>query len=113
MQYGAIGKLSVVVAGVIFLSYFLRPESAEPTNVEKMGGITLGMLAAVTFFIGVACSGFCGYITMVVSAQANVRERVLRAARMGRPLFSVSVAVHSALFWSLRCASVGFLCYTL
>jgi len=73
VQYGAIGKLSVIVAGVIFLSYFLRPESAEPTNVEKMGGFTLGMLAAVTFFIGAACSGFCGYITMVVSAQANVR----------------------------------------
>ena len=66
------------------LSYFLRPESAEPTNAEKMGGFTLGMLAA-SLFIGAACSGFCGYITMVVSAQANVRVTRPRAARGESP----------------------------
>lgn len=79
VQYTAIAKLSLVVVLVIFLSYFLRPTPVEPHGIEKLGGFTLGLLASVTFFVGAGCSAACGYITMVVSAQANIR--VASAAR--------------------------------
>ena len=38
VQYEAISKLSVVVALIIFLSYFLRPAREEAKGVEKLGG---------------------------------------------------------------------------
>jgi H+-translocating diphosphatase len=79
VQYMAIFKLAIVVAAVIFFSYSLRPHNPNANGIEKLGGFTLGSLAAVTFFLGAGCSGACGYVTMVVSAQANIR--VASAAR--------------------------------
>ena len=86
VQYEAISKLSVVIAIVIFLSYFLRPNREEAKGVEKLGGFTLGLLAAVTFAIGAFCSALCGYLTMVLSAQANIRVASAGARSYGEAL---------------------------
>ena len=53
VQYGAISKLSVVVGLVVFLSYYLRPDPLVPHGVERLGGFTLGVLATITFVVGV------------------------------------------------------------
>jgi len=73
VQYGAISKLAIVVGIVVFLSYYLRPDPLVPHGVEKLGGFTLGVLAMVTFGIGAFCSALCGYLTMLLSSQANIR----------------------------------------
>eukprot|EP00927_Polykrikos_kofoidii_P023141 TRINITY_DN21404_c0_g1_i1.p1 TRINITY_DN21404_c0_g1~~TRINITY_DN21404_c0_g1_i1.p1 ORF type:complete len:832 (-),score=133.60 TRINITY_DN21404_c0_g1_i1:139-2634(-) len=73
VQYAAISKLAVVVGLIIYASYVSRPIPLEPRGVEKLGGQRLGVIASVTFAVGAACSALCGYITMVVSAQTNVR----------------------------------------
>ena len=73
VQYAAIAKLSVVVGAVVFCSYYLRPDPLVPHGIEVLGGFTLGVLATVTFCIGAFCSALCGYLTMQLSAQANIR----------------------------------------
>jgi inorganic pyrophosphatase len=73
VQYAAIAKLSVVVGGVVFCSYYLRPDPLVPHGIEVLGGFTLGVLATVTFCVGAFCSALCGYLTMQLSAQANIR----------------------------------------
>jgi H+-translocating diphosphatase len=73
VQYGAISKLAIIVGLVVFLSYYLRPDPLVPHGVEKLGGFTLGALATVTFGVGAFCSALCGYLTMLLSAQANIR----------------------------------------
>jgi Na+/H+-translocating membrane pyrophosphatase len=86
VQYGAISKLSVLVGIVVFLSYFLRPEPRVPHGVEKLGGFTLGILATVTFIIGAFCSALCGYLTMLLSAQANIRVASAASRSYGEAL---------------------------
>lgn len=62
---------------VIFLSYALRPHYPDseiaPQGVEKLGNITQGFIAALTFALGAFCSGIAGYVSMWVSAQSNIR----------------------------------------
>jgi inorganic pyrophosphatase len=86
VQYEAISKLAVVVAAVIFLSYYLRPAQDDPKGVETLGGFTLGLLGAVTFGVGAFCSALCGYLTMVLSAQANIRVASAGARSYGEAL---------------------------
>jgi len=86
VQYQAIAKMSVIVVTVIYLSYVLRPASANPHGVEKLGGSVLGLLAGATFAVGALCSAACGYITMIVSAQANVRVTSAASRSYGEAL---------------------------
>lgn len=49
VQYGAIARLAVVVAFLIFSSYMLRPANVHTTPVERLGALTLGTLNTVAF----------------------------------------------------------------
>jgi len=80
IQYSAISRLAVVVTGVIFLSYKLRPsDSQSGTGVDSLGSTTLGLIGCVSFVLGAACSAAAGYVSMWVAARSNIR--VASAAR--------------------------------
>ncbi|KAJ0405315.1 hypothetical protein P43SY_001074 [Pythium insidiosum] len=79
IQYTAISRIAVAIAGLIFFSYALRPSSALASGVETLGNMTLGILGSMSFLIGAVCSAAAGYISMWVSAQSNIR--VASAAR--------------------------------
>ena len=83
VQYSAIARIALGVAGVIFLSYALRGNSEHaqkaPEGVEVLGNLTQGVVASLTFLLGAFCSGIAGYVSMWVSAQSNIR--VASAAR--------------------------------
>ncbi|CAM6011944.1 unnamed protein product [Sphagnum balticum] len=77
-QYGAISKMAVVLAFVIFGIYLFRkttPEQ-EAAGLEKS---TVASITVLSFLLGALCSGIAGYVGMWVSVRANVR--VSSAAR--------------------------------
>ena len=80
VQYGAIGKLAVVVSIIIFLSYLIRPGQMSG-GVNSLSSVTLGLLSALSFIVGALCSAAAGYVSMVIAAQTNIR--VTSAARRG------------------------------
>ena len=79
VQYGVIWRIGIVVAGGIFASYQLRPQTDHPHGIDTLGVNVLGLLGAATFVLGATASGATGYVTMVISAQTNIR--VASAAR--------------------------------
>uniref|UniRef100_M4BX10 H(+)-exporting diphosphatase n=1 Tax=Hyaloperonospora arabidopsidis (strain Emoy2) TaxID=559515 RepID=M4BX10_HYAAE len=79
IQYTAIARIAVAIAGLIFLSYTLRPSNTLSSGVETLGNITLGLVSSVAFLIGALCSAAAGYVSMWVSARSNIR--VASAAR--------------------------------
>uniref|UniRef100_A0AAV1TQG6 H(+)-exporting diphosphatase n=1 Tax=Peronospora matthiolae TaxID=2874970 RepID=A0AAV1TQG6_9STRA len=79
IQYTAIARIAVAIAGLIFLSYTLRPSSALSSGVETLGNFTLGLVSSVAFLFGALCSAAAGYVSMWVSARSNIR--VASAAR--------------------------------
>ena len=78
VQYRAIAQLAVVVAILIFLSYKLRPDHMG-TGIDSLGSNVLGAIGTLSFILGAVCSAIAGYVSMWVSAQANIR--VASAAR--------------------------------
>jgi H+-translocating diphosphatase len=84
VQYSAIFKMAFILAGIILLSYSLRPASQSSTaGVERIGSVLLGILSSLSFAIGAGCSAATGYVSMWVSASCNIR--VCSAARRGYP----------------------------
>jgi hypothetical protein len=79
VQYSAIAKFAIPLAGLIVLSYQFRPESDESTGVAKLGNKLLGLVAAFGFVAGAVCSAVSGYTSMWVAAKSNIR--VASAAR--------------------------------
>lgn len=79
VQYSAIAKMAVLLACIILFSYALRPASQHSTGVDSLGNGMIGFLAALSFFLGAACSAFTGYLSMWVSSSTNIR--VCSAAR--------------------------------
>ncbi|GMF14729.1 unnamed protein product [Phytophthora lilii] len=79
IQYSAIARIAAAIAALIFLSYALRPSSALSAGVEKLGNLTLGLVASAAFLLGAVCSAAAGYVSMWVSARSNIR--VASAAR--------------------------------
>lgn len=73
VQYNAIAKFAVPLAGLIVLSYQFRPSGDEATGVAVLGNQMLGLLAAVGFVFGALCSALSGYTAMWVAARSNIR----------------------------------------
>lgn len=83
VQYNAIAKFAIPLAGLIVISYQFRPTNnnadGEPHGVAQLGNFALGLVAAMGFAFGAICSAVSGYISMWVAAQSNIR--VASAAR--------------------------------
>jgi len=80
VQYTAIAKFAIPLAGLIVFSYQFRPHpDGELRGVALLGNTLLGVVAAMGFGFGAICSAISGYISMWVAAQSNIR--VASAAR--------------------------------
>ena len=66
VQYTAIAKFAIPLAGLIVLSYQFRPLGAEGevAGVALLGNTVLGMIAALGFAFGAICSAISGYVSM-------------------------------------------------
>lgn len=73
VQYAAIAKFAIPLAGLIVLSYQFRPSSSEAVGVAVLGNQVLGVVAAAGFVCGAVCSAVSGYTSMWVAAQSNIR----------------------------------------
>lgn len=75
VQYTAIAKFAVPLAGLIFFSYQFRPtaEDENPVGVAILGNQLLGLVAAGGFVAGATCSALSGYTAMWVAARSNIR----------------------------------------
>ena len=73
VQYNAIARFAVPLAGLIVLSYQFRPSSDEAFGVAVLGNQILGFVAAVGFVAGASASAVSGYTAMWVAARANIR----------------------------------------
>lgn len=62
VQYTAIAKFALPLAGLIVLSYQFRPVSGEPKGVAVLGNGVLGIVAALGFVFGAVCSALSGYV---------------------------------------------------
>jgi K(+)-stimulated pyrophosphate-energized sodium pump len=71
-QYSTIAILAVVGAVVIGIIITLV-ETASVADVPKLAGLPIGIMTAIAFAVGAACSMASGIIGMFVSVKANVR----------------------------------------
>ena len=110
VQYTAIAKFAVPLAGLIIFSYQFRPHGGvgdaihDPTLQEQqqqeegvaaqlegvaiLGNTVLGVVAAVGFVCGAICSAVSGYTSMWVAAQSNIR-----VASAGRRTYGEALVV--------------------
>ena len=77
VQYGTITQISGLVAILLFLVYMSK--DASEITVSHISPFAMGLITAITFLMGAACSALAGYAGMWVSVRANVR--VAAAAR--------------------------------
>jgi K(+)-stimulated pyrophosphate-energized sodium pump len=71
-QYTTIGVLALVGAVVIGLVIGIV-ETAEVADVPSLAGPPIGIMTAIAFLVGAACSMASGIIGMFVSVRSNVR----------------------------------------
>ena len=80
VQYGTISRLSLLVAGMLFVMYAMKDaESLPGRGVEVVSPFAMALITAITFLMGAGCSAISGYAGMWVSVRANIR--VASAAR--------------------------------
>src|SRR4029079_4309467 len=97
-QYTTIAILALVGAVIIGIVITLI-ETADVADVPKLAGLPIGVMTAVAFIVGAACSMASGIIGMFVSVRSNVRT----AAAARRSLVeAVQVAMRGG-------AAAGFL----
>lgn len=68
-QYKTIAYLTIPVAGILFLLYYMRSSSGQ----EHISTTQLAFYVAGSFIFGAICSGIAGYIGMWVAIRANIR----------------------------------------
>ena len=71
-QYSTIGVLALVGAVVIGLVIAIV-ETREVADVPDLAGIPIGIMTAIAFLVGAACSMASGIIGMTISVRSNVR----------------------------------------
>jgi K(+)-stimulated pyrophosphate-energized sodium pump len=71
-QYTTIGVLALVGAVVIGVVIALV-ETREVADVPDLAGIPIGVMTAIAFLVGAACSMASGIIGMTISVRSNVR----------------------------------------
>ena len=67
VQYAAVTKIAMIVAVLIFASYYLRPSADESNGVslkgvQAMPNAWLGLLCSMSFVVGACCSAAAGYV---------------------------------------------------
>ncbi|HET9457580.1 MAG TPA: sodium/proton-translocating pyrophosphatase, partial [Candidatus Limnocylindrales bacterium] len=71
-QYSTIGVLALVGAVIIGLVIAIV-ETREVADVPDLAGIPIGIMTAIAFLVGAACSMASGIIGMTISVRSNVR----------------------------------------
>jgi len=71
-QYSTIAGIAVIAAVVIGVVISLV-ETPEVADVPSLAGVPIGILTAIAFLVGAACSMASGIIGMYISVKANVR----------------------------------------
>ncbi len=82
-QYSTIAVLAVVTAVLVGILLAVIPYSDAGTTV---GQTTLGILTAVAFLLGAACSAISGYIGMYVAVRTNLRTASAARRSLGEAL---------------------------
>jgi len=112
--YGTIFKLSVPVAGGLFLIYSFRTPAK---GHESLNQVVLAFLTAFSFMLGAGCSAMCGYIGLWTSVRANVRvsacalrsyhatiQMALRSGAIASLIVVVLVVLGVSLLFIMFCA---------
>jgi len=68
--YGTIFKLSIPMAGLLFVVYSMR---RPPKGQETLNQPVFAALTSISFLLGAACSACAGYVGLWTSVRANVR----------------------------------------
>eukprot|EP00455_Lapot_gusevi_P043295 TRINITY_DN5244_c0_g1_i4.p1 TRINITY_DN5244_c0_g1~~TRINITY_DN5244_c0_g1_i4.p1 ORF type:complete len:800 (+),score=216.97 TRINITY_DN5244_c0_g1_i4:143-2542(+) len=68
VQYSAIFKVSMVVAGALFVIYLFRASMSPSLNRP-----TLALLTSISFLLGALCSALAGYTGVWASVRVNIR----------------------------------------
>jgi len=103
-QYGTIGKLSIILAAIIFVLYgFVRGHH----DFDPVGSrLALAWWITLSFVLGALCSGIAGYIGMWISIRSNIRaasastrslNEALRVALRGGAVSGLLVVAMSLL----------------
>ena len=71
-QYTTIAVLAVVAAVLIGI-FITLIETPEVADVPSLAGLPIGIMTAIAFAVGAACSMASGIIGMFISVKANVR----------------------------------------
>src|SRR4051812_4700024 len=82
-QYTTIAIFAVVTAVIVGVLLAVIPQSNAGTDVTQG---TLGILTAIAFLLGAACSAVSGYIGMYVAVRTNLRPASAARRSLGEAL---------------------------
>src|SRR5438105_9122514 len=85
-QYTTIAMLAVVTGVLVGVLLAIIPQSNAGIDPKKVDQTTLGILTAIAFLLGAACSAISGYIGMYVAVRANLRTASAARRSLGEAL---------------------------